>query len=195
MTLVYQNATGADEFGFNELGLPPADCQKLFIGKGWVFVRPRTELRMTYKKNYVMGTTDSKEAYAQDAEKAMFCCIRDQKDKKNSSRTKVSIESVAMPGSIRMPWTIWPEQTNDSKDIVAEKSVSLQDSLWRNTFSSIKSQTSKQDEKGSDLWTSAQLTTLKDAVLRSASTMRCKSPGFFALQVLDPRLRIRAPPF
>ncbi len=137
-----------------------------------------------------MGTTESKE---QDA--ACFCCIRDQKDKKNSSRTKVSMESVAMPGSIRMPWTIWPEQTNDSKDMVPEKSVSLQDSLGRNTFSSIKSQKIKQDEKGSNLWTSAQLTTLKDAVLRSASTMRCKSPGFFALQVLDPRLRIRAPPF
>ena len=154
----------------------------------------------------MMGTGDSKVQVVQNVENTNLCCINYRKDRKNKDKSntisKGRIESVAIPGSILRPWQ---EQTNGIKDALHDKYVSLQESFGHSSFklSSVISLPTfntnlENGEKTSELpqgWTSAQLTTLNNAIRLSASTMRIKSPGFFVLQVPQHSRPTRALPF
>jgi hypothetical protein len=145
-----------------------------------------------------MGTSESKSEYAVDAQQTSFCCDQNRKDsekqRRKHARSKSSIgrnESVQMPSSIFTPWMAQPDQNDASHEAVIDKIVNLQDSskpviLSENTSNSVNSIPTKKGVKTAALppgWTSAQLINLKDAVHRTASVIRSKPPGFFAVQV------------
>jgi hypothetical protein len=126
------------------------------------------------------------------------CCIIDRKDINNKNRKVTRSKSskgrgrpVDMPGSMFTPQKAQLDQSDVSKGSVFASLVNLHDSfesglLSENLPLTSKTNTSKKEVRYSvqpQDWTAAQVTVLKDAVRRTASTKGCKSPGFFAVQV------------
>jgi hypothetical protein len=153
-----------------------------------------------------MGTSESKSVHELDAKHQQndFCCTQNRKvsrkPRRKASRSESSDgrdESVEMSGSIFTAWTSQPEQKDASNDSVLEKIVNFQESFGKGSFKGVllsenslnASNPSKKEVKSPELpygWKASQLKQLKDSVHRTASELRRKSPGFFALQVTCP---------
>jgi hypothetical protein len=143
-----------------------------------------------------MGTSESK--YAQQTN---LCCVQNRKDRgkqvRKHSRSKCRVGTDELSSSISK---IRPEKSEAGHHDEArlEKLEILQESLTpaaltENSSSSPDASPTKKAVMPSaipDGWTAAQLMYLNDSVHYTASVLRRKSPGFFAVQV-DYHLRDR----
>ncbi len=142
-----------------------------------------------------MGTSESKYALDHvDAQQTNLCC--DQNRKNSEERMKKKSRSKCRVGPNEQSCSIFkirPEKNEAGQrdDVGLEKFEILQDSLTpavltENSLRFSKTIPTKQAAMPStipDGWTAAQLMNLNDSVHYTASVLRRKSPGFFAVQV------------
>jgi hypothetical protein len=134
-----------------------------------------------------MGVSESKTAHAgYEKWQATLCCVQNGKDVNKKRRVPNSAgreKSVETPGSFLKftPWITQPEQMDANYAAAPEISLKSQNSFRRDSLSG--SNPNATHSELPDGWTGAQISHLKDAVHRTASLLKYKSPGFYILQV------------